>query len=54
MRTQYGGFGITEIQFVAIIANLAPMFYKDLLTIKIFGLLISEIVTYNLVIVYFY
>jgi len=54
MRTQYGGFGITEIQFIVIITDLAPMFYKDLLTFKMFGLLISEVVTYVLLIVYFY
>ena len=43
MRTQFGGFGVTELQFLTIATNLTPLFYPEIVTLKVYGYTIMEL-----------
>lgn len=54
MRTQYGGFGITEIQLISIFSLIIPVFYRGVHDLRIIGYSIPEFIGGSLLIVYWY
>jgi len=51
MRTQYGGFGITELQYISMLTNLTPLFYRDIVNVRILGYSYPEVLTFVIFVV---